>query len=61
MTVNNNLLNLSIITAGAACGTLLAFGSRINDWRWVSILSSIGCVLSVSYIDLGKPFIYRLL
>ena len=61
MTVNTSVLNLSIITAGAACGTLLAFGSRINDWRWVSLLSSIGCVLSASYIDLGKSFIHRLL
>lgn len=61
ITSENPVKVVGIIGLSAASGAILALGCKVKDWRWVSAFSSIGCVLGASYLNYGKPLLYRLL
>ena len=57
----NHFKVISIIGLGAVSGTVFALGCNIKNWKWISISASIGCIIGASYIDLGRPFIHRII
>ena len=61
MIANENPIKVvSTIGLCAISGTILALGSNIRDWRWISTWASIGCILGASYLNYGKPLLQRI-
>tara|TARA_A100001015_G_C14798158_1_gene635836 strand:+ start:519 stop:707 length:189 start_codon:yes stop_codon:yes gene_type:complete len=61
ITTENPCKVIGIVGLGAVSGTIFALGCNIKDWKWISTFASIGCILGVSYMDIGKPFYRRFL
>ena len=51
---------VGVIGVSAISATLIALGLNVKDWRLLSAFSSAGCVLGASYLDSGKPMLWRL-